>query len=122
MRLQLVPVLERAAVAEADEIALLTAVEVTVPSYITDTPGRRPSVRAIRAAIVDLVAGPASAADVRWVAGLIEQLGQDFPGDHARTASLALLRFPHLEGSRDHPALLVADLGWRARDVEPERD
>lgn len=110
MRLQLLPVLDRAAVSEATEIVLVTAVEVAVPSYVNDAPQRRASVRGIRAAIADLVAGPASATEVRRVADLIEQLGQDHPGDHTRTASLALLRFPHLEGTRDHPALLVGQM------------
>lgn len=120
VQLQLIPVLERAAVAEADEIALLTAVEVSVPSYVTDAPQRRPAIVAIRGAMIDLAAGSVSPADIRRAAGLIEQLGHDFPGDHTRAASIALLRFPHLEGSRDHPALLVADLGWRAGDIESE--
>jgi hypothetical protein len=102
------------AVSDADEIVLVTAAEVAVPSYVNDAPQRRASVREIRAAIAELVAGPASAAEVRRVADLIEQLGQDHPGDHSRTASLALLRFPHLEGTRDHPALLVGQEEWRS--------
>lgn len=110
MRLQLLPVLDRAAVSEAAEIALVTAAEVAVPSYVNDAPERWASIRGIRAAIADLVAGPASAAEVRRVVDLIEQLGQDHAGDHTRTASLALLRFPHLEGTRDHPALLVGQM------------
>lgn len=113
---RLLPVLERSAVAVTDEVALVTAAEVSVPSYDVDSSERRSALRVLRAAVSNLVAKPPSEVDVHRVAGMIEQLGEDHPGDQSRTASLALLRFPHLDGTRDHPALLVGDLGWSRRD------
>lgn len=106
--LRLVPILSRKSVSGVDGIISVTAFQVSVPSYVNDSPERDAQIGAVRAAIAELASGSTSAERVRHTVDLIGQLGREFPGDYTRLASLVVLRFPYLGGTRDHPALLVS--------------
>lgn len=107
--LRLLPILQNAAVAEAEDVELVCSKDVAVPVYSGGAQPPRAAVTEMRESLWRLVSSEQDERGVVRCAQLIETLGRDHPGVRCRQARLSLLRFPLLDGTRDHPALLLPE-------------